>query len=39
LTPGDALPLDHSRSYNDPAAIDLIVNWIERHERACQASL
>jgi hypothetical protein len=39
LTPGDALPLDHSRSYNDPAAIDLIVNWIERHERADRASL
>jgi pimeloyl-ACP methyl ester carboxylesterase len=34
LTPGDALPLDHSRSYNDPAAIDLIVNWIDGRQRS-----
>ena len=38
LTPGDSLLLDHSRSYNDPAAIDLIVNWIEGHQRSRRPS-
>jgi hypothetical protein len=38
-TAGDALPLDHSRSYNDPAAIDLIVNWIDGHQRSPRTSL
>jgi hypothetical protein len=38
LTPGNALPLDHSRSYNDPAAIDLIVGWIDGHERSRRTS-
>lgn len=38
LTPGNALPLDHSRSYNDPAAINLIVGWIDGHEQSRHAS-
>jgi pimeloyl-ACP methyl ester carboxylesterase len=33
-----ALLLDHSRSYDDPAAIDLIVNWIDGHQRSRRTS-
>jgi hypothetical protein len=25
---GNGFDLDHSRSYNDPAAIEIIVNWM-----------
>lgn len=34
FTPEGALLLDHSRSYDDPAAIDLIVNWIDGLQRS-----